>query len=373
MKRLLPGLLSVVALLAACAQPGPRSGASASTAPAPVAGDGAADAGYRQQVVDGARAEGEVNILLSNIWTPEALKLVEDAVEKEYGVRLKINRTPSTNYGAHAATLISEQAANATPSYDMHQSSDASSAVLLQADALEPVDWAAILPAGTPPEVIQGDNRLLATYTSFTGMMYDPAHVPESEAPRSLKDLANPRWRGKVMLTSSPDTLTAYAFKWGRDETLAALRPVMQNGTFTGTYFDQETRYAAKEVAMIQVSSIIFSSARLHGIPGNFTLLDFAISSSHHLSVPRRAAHPNAAKLIAAVIAGPEGQRIAAEHVGSSNRYYTGSWEQRLQEQALAAGMPEFSWWSEPGALDFLLSPAGEAVKKDIATVLQGG
>jgi hypothetical protein len=46
---------------------------------------------------------------------------------------------------------------------------------------------------------------------------------------------------------------------------------------------------------------------------GEFTLLDFADTTSHQLSVPRRAAHPNAAKLLAAIITGPEGQRISAE------------------------------------------------------------
>src|SRR6266849_326212 len=179
MERLILGVVASAALLAACAQPLASSGASA-PAVVPAAAPAPADAAtYRQQVIDGARAEGEANILLSSIWTPEALKQVEDAVEREYGVRLKMNRTPSTNYGAHAATLLSELAANATPSYDMHQSSDASSSLLMQADALEPVNWAALLPAGTPPEVVQGDNRVLVTYTSFNGIMYDPAVVPE--------------------------------------------------------------------------------------------------------------------------------------------------------------------------------------------------
>jgi ABC-type Fe3+ transport system substrate-binding protein len=324
-------------------------------------------------VIDGARAEGEANILLSSIWTPEALQLVLDAVEREYGVRLKVNRTPSTNYPVHAAQLMSELAANATPSYDLHQSSDASSSLLIQADALEPVDWAALLPPGTPPEVVQADGRVLVTYTSFNGIMYDPAVVPASDVPRSLKDLADPRWRGKAMLSSSPDIHLPYVLKWGHDPALATLRAVIQNGTTTGTFFDQQNRYAAKEVAMIQVSSIIYASARQRGLPGDFTLLDFAVDSAHHLSVPRRAAHLNAAKLLAAVITGPEGQRISAEYIGAGNRYYSGTWEQRQLEQANAAGLPSFSWWSEPGALDFLLSSAGEDAKREINTILQGG
>ncbi len=372
------GVLLGVALLLACAPaaapaaPPARgsAGGAAAGAPPPAPSDAAA---YRQQVIEGARAEGEVNILLSSIWSPDTLKLLEDAVARDYGVRLKINRTPSTNYGAHAAQLLSELQANATPSYDLHQSSDASSSLLLDADALEPVNWAALLPPGTPPEVVQADGRVLVTYTSFNGIMYDPAVVPESEVPRSLKDLADPRWRGKAMLSSSPDIHLPYVLKWGHDPAVATLRAVVQNGTTTGTFFDQQNRYAAKEVAMIQVSSIIFASARQRGLPGEFTLLDFALDSAHHLSVPRRAAHPNAAKLLAAVITGPEGQRIAAEYIGASNRYYDGSSEQRLVAQANAKGLPTFSWWSEPGALDFLLSPAGEEAKKEISTILQGG
>jgi ABC-type Fe3+ transport system substrate-binding protein len=330
-------------------------------------------AAYRQQVIDGARAEGMAHILLSSIWTDETLRLVENAVEREYGVRLRIERTPSTNYPVHAAQLMSEQQASATPSYDLHQSSDSTSSMLIKADALEPWDWAAIVPAGTPPEVIQGENRVGATYTGYQGLWYDPALVPAGETPRSLKDFANPRWRGRIMLAQYPDQYVPYVLKWGRDEALATLRAVMQNGTLAGTYFDIGNRFGAKEIAMGTVSSIIFSSMRQRGMPGEFTLYDFAIDSAHHVSVPRKAAHPNAAKLIAAILVGPEGQRIAAEYIGAGNRYYTGSSEHRLAEQAKAMGLPPFSWWTEPGAMDYLTSPEGEDVRREISAILQGG
>src|SRR5690349_11601502 len=99
MTRLAPGWLICAMLMVAC---GPGAGAPAAPAAppasAPAAPAAAPDsaAAYRQQVIDGARAEGTANILLSSIWTPEALREVEDAVEREYGVRIKTNRTPST-------------------------------------------------------------------------------------------------------------------------------------------------------------------------------------------------------------------------------------------------------------------------------------
>src|SRR5689334_975761 len=132
MQRLGMGWFVCMALLVAACGPGaavPAGPASTSKAPAGSAAVPASNApaaapsdaaAYRQQVIDGARAEGgEVNILLSSIWTPETLKLLEEAVERDYGVRLRINRTPSTNYGAHAAQLMSELQAGATPSYDL--------------------------------------------------------------------------------------------------------------------------------------------------------------------------------------------------------------------------------------------------------------
>jgi ABC-type Fe3+ transport system substrate-binding protein len=379
MRRLVLGWLAVGALLAACAPAAAPARAPAAAAPAaPAAAAAAAPAAtdaaaYRQKVIDGARAEGMAHILLSSIWTDEALRLVENAVEREYGVRLKIERTPSTNYPVHAAQLMSELQANATPSYDLHQSSDSSSSLLIKADALEPWDWAAIVPAGTPPEVIQGENRVGATYTGYQGLWYDPAVVPAGEAPRSLKEFANPRWRGRIMLAQYPDQYVPYVLKWGRQEALGTLRTVMQNGTLAGTYFDIGNRFGAKEIAMGTVSSIIFASMRQRGMPGEFTLFDFAIDSAHHVSVPRKAAHPNAAKLIAAILVGPEGQRIAAEHIGAGNRYYTGSSEHRLAEQAKAMGLPPFSWWTERGAMDYLVSPEGEEVRREINAILQGG
>ncbi len=370
LRRLMLGFLSSALLLAACARPASPPSARAPAAPPPESVDAAA---YRQQVIDGARTEGTAHILLSPIWTDDTLRLVEDAIERQYGVRIKISRTPTNNYPVHATTLMSELAANVTPSYDLHQSSDSSSAMLLNANALEPVNWQALVPAGTPPEVIQGDNRLLASYTAYNGLWYDPTQVAESEVPRSLKDLASPRWRGKVGLAMYPNYHMPYLFTWGRDETLSTLRAIMQNGAFVGTFFDIDTRIAAKEIAMGTVNSLIYNSARMRGMPGGFTLMDIAPDAAHHLSVPRRAARPYAAKLIAATIAGPAGQRIAAEHIGVGNRYYSGSSEQRLTDLALAHSLPPFSWFGEPGALDFLLSPAGEELTREIGTILQGG
>src|SRR6185369_6335672 len=116
---------------------------------------------------------------------------------------------------------------------------------------LERVDWAALLPAGTPPSIIQGDGRLVVVYSDHGGLIYDPTVIPEAEAPRSFKDLANPRWRGKFMLWQYPSAYIPWVVKLGREETLAALRAAVQNGATADTFANEWTRFAAREYPMV--------------------------------------------------------------------------------------------------------------------------
>src|SRR5438045_9560315 len=61
---------------------------------------------------------------------------------------------------------------------------------------------------------------------------------------------------------------------------------------------------------------------RLAASSTRFTAVSLSTNSDHQTLLARRAAHPNAAKLLAAVLAGPEGQRIQAESTGVGRRYY---------------------------------------------------
>ncbi|HEY7061572.1 MAG TPA: extracellular solute-binding protein [Chloroflexota bacterium] len=382
MRRGLIGLIGALMLAAAC-------GPAAAPAPAPAAAGGARQpaaapnpaqapapvdaAAYRQQVIDAARAEGEVNVALQSTWTPEGIKQVEEAVQREYGVQVKINYSPVQNYIQRYAELSSELAADTTPSFDIHQTSDANALMMLDANLLETVNWAALLPKGTPPEVVKGDSRLLVVLTDHIGLMYDPTVIAESEVPRSLKDLADPKWRGKAMLMQYSSAYIPWAVKLGQEPTLQALRAAVQNGAATDIYANEYTRFAAKEYPMVVLVASYVATAQKRGLNAAFAPLDFSDAGDHFVAVPRRAAHPNAAKLVAAVLVGPEGQRIADEYVGYSNRYYEGSADNRIEEAARAAGFGSFVWWDSPEAHTLALSPEGLEMAKEVERIFQGG
>jgi ABC-type Fe3+ transport system substrate-binding protein len=372
MHRVALGLLASLLAGLACAPAAPsqpsKAGGSSTTASAPLS-----DADYRQQVIDAARAEGEVTATLHTSWPPEGIQQLEDAIEREYGVRLKINFTPIGNYTQRAAQFLSEVEANATPSFDLYQSSDTSSATLRRSNAVEPVRWAALLPAGTPPGAIVADGEHVVVYTDHSGLMSDPAVVSDAEVPRSLKDLRNPKWRDKVILFATATNYLPWVIRLGREETLAAVRAAVRNGAITDTFPGMLTRYAAKEYPLVTIGVTFHHLAQARGIPSRFTPLDFSYNTDHHVSVARRAVHPNAAKLLAAVLAGPEGQKIEAQHIGVGSRYYADTREAQLEHEALAAGYPSFTWVDNPDGLAFALSPEGEALLHEIDQILKGG
>jgi ABC-type Fe3+ transport system substrate-binding protein len=324
-------------------------------------------------VIDGARAEGQVNAVIQSTWTPEGLRLIEEAIQREYGVQIKINFTPVGNYPQRLGELASELGAGTTPSFDVYQSADATSLAMLQQDLLETVNWAPLLPQGTPPSIVQGDSRLLVVYTDHTGLMYDPTVIPESEVPRSLKDLSNPKWRGRVMMYQYTSSYLPYVVRLGKEPTFAALREVIQNGAVTDIFANEFTRFVAKEYPMATVAGSFYHAARLRGVPAAFGSLDFSYNTDHHLAIPKKAAHPNAAKLLVAVLVGPEGQRIAEAQIGIGNRNYEGSLDHQLEAAALAAGFPTFHWWSDQEVRDLSLSPEGLELQREIEQIFKGG
>src|SRR5262249_2821112 len=87
----------------------------------------------------------------------------------------------------------------------------------------------------------------------------------------------------------------------------------------------------------------------------------------------KKVAHPNAAKLLAAVLVGPEGQRIAEGQVGYSSRYYEGSEDARIEQAARAAGFSSFTWMESPEAKAMALSPEGRELQREIERIIQGG
>src|SRR5262249_20936593 len=153
-----------------------------------------------------------------------------------------------------------------TPSFDLNQTSDANALMMLEQVLLEAVNWAALLPKGTPPTIVQGDGRLVVVYTDHSGLIYDPTVIAEAGLPPYLKDLGHPARRGRFMLWQYSSAYIPWLVKLGPEQTMAALRAAVQNGAPADTFANEFTRFAAKEYPMVANIGSYYVTAQLRGI-----------------------------------------------------------------------------------------------------------
>lgn len=275
------------------------------------------------QLIEKAKREGVVDAALPASLTERGARAVAEGIRQKYGVDLKINYTPSQVYAQISAQAVTEHKTGVPPSYDLVVGDDSAIFPMARAGALEQVDWLALLPAGTPKETIVYEKRALVVFTAFAGLLYDPKKISAKEAPSSLRQLADPKWKGKVIVSSYPTTWLRQLRHLGREESLSQIKAIMKNGAMVQTWPAAFTRFTAGEYPMVaMISDTFYYAAKKRGISAAFKPHEIPALGQHCVGVRTGAKHPNAAKLLAAFLAGPEAVRIWQEVASNVNAYY---------------------------------------------------
>src|SRR3990172_5513805 len=220
------------------------------------------------RVIEGAKKEGRVAMILHSTLYGKGIERLRRSVAEKYGVDLQIDYTPSGSYPVTLAKAITEYKTGGAPSNDLLVLADASLAKATAAGITEKVDWKPLLAEGTPPQVIQFDGNALSTHTNHFGLVFNPSVISPQEAPKSLKDLANPKWRGKIVMYSYTSNYLGYAYVLGIDKTLSTMREIMKNDPVVDTYASGLTRYMAGEYPILLTASSFYWEAKKKGVLG---------------------------------------------------------------------------------------------------------
>ncbi|MBI4322410.1 MAG: extracellular solute-binding protein [Chloroflexi bacterium] len=324
------------------------------------------------QIVDAARKEGRVSLTLSSELAGKGIERLKRDIGAKYGVDLQIDYQPVGSYSARLPQAIAEYKAGATPSFDLMVSSDLLIGQAIDAGIVEKVDWKPLLAPGTAPEAIQWDGHALTTHTGHIGMIFNPNVVRSEDAPKSLGDLGDQKWKGKIMGLSAPTSYLSWAVVKGVDKTLADVRAMMKNDPVIDIYARTFTRYSTGEYPISLISSSYYGGAREKSIPVGWRSLDMSYVSVHAVLLLKRAAHPSAAKLVAAFLAGPDGHKFMVQEANSGTIFYPNNHEQDIHQQDLKAGLPVYTPQQWPGAKDFLSSDRAKQVEAEIGRILKG-
>jgi ABC-type Fe3+ transport system substrate-binding protein len=255
----------------------------------------------------------------------EYVPQLQDAFNKKYGLNVTFKYTPSGSMTRDAARVLTEIAAGQPPTWDIMLMTDAQYATLYNNDALEKTDWAAL--GVTNQKAILYDGTSAAFATQFGGPVYNASLVRPDEAPKDWNDLLDPRWHGKLGVSTATHHLARLAQVWGDERTtrfvegLAAQQPVL------GRLQELQTRLQLGEIALLSSTyESLILDARRAGAPLQFAdTVKPIIAAQTNAGVIKSVRRPNLARLMAAFLLSPEGQALWQEAVEESSMFIDGS------------------------------------------------
>ena len=174
MKRLLPHIVGLLTLLA-----------DASVA-------NAAD----QALIDAAKKDGQVTWYTTLIVNQTAQPVAE-AFQKKYGIKVNYIRNESSDI---LVRILNELKAGQLQADVLDGTSGAPA--LKRAGALQ--KWLPDIAAKLPKEYSDPDGYWIATSLYVQAIAYNTELVKKQDAPQSLEDLLDPKWKGKIAMSASP-------------------------------------------------------------------------------------------------------------------------------------------------------------------------
>lgn len=263
------------------------------------------------KLIEGARQEKVVDFAGPASLTPAGAEALMDSLNRKYGLNLKINYSPLTSYTRLVAKIISEAQAGQAPTFDVVLVTDAHIGGLRKRNLLEGFDWAGTF-AHIPSQSIMLENLALMVDAIFSLPAYNTNLVKPQDVPKKWEDVLDPKWKGKIVVSTGMQVWVRLAQRWGEEKTeefirrLAALKPLI------GRYPEIHPRLEMGEYAIAanQLSPFI-TGAEAKKAPVAFALeVKPIVVLLDVMAQVRNVRHPNAARLFMAFSLTPEGQGI---------------------------------------------------------------
>ena len=335
---------------------------------------GAPATGPLAQVIEGAKKEGTVSVVLRTGFTPSSMERLRKEIKEKFGADLDIKFSPSEYMPKELAQAIMEQKVGAPPSRDLITFMDTQVAQGMKAGVFERVDWKSLITPDMNPEVVCEEPLVrgaIVYFSAYIGTIYNPNKVSADKAPKTLRELADPKWRGNVGVFNYTATWARWALVLGKEKVLNELRAILKNGAIQGRFADLSNRYLLGEISVCFINSGYFKEVKDKGMPTAWQHLDLAEIQNFTAVVRQGAKHPNAAKLLALYLASPAGAKFTLDEAGSGTVYYPGNYEHDIRVQAKRQGIREIS--IDRNLLEFSISKEGAQLEKELKLVFDTG
>jgi len=283
------------------------------------------EAASLNEVSAAAKKEGTIDFYASSTLTPQGAKALEEAFNKKYGVGITVRFTGAGSMIRDVARVVTELSTGARPTWDLMLVTDAHYATLIGNDAVETFDYPRTF--GLDPKVLFFDGKAIAFATQFVAPAYNTKLLKPADAPKTWNDLLNPKWKGKMGISTATHHWARLAQEWGEKKTDEFVKKLMELNPSRGNVGTVYTRLELGETLVAaSMSDSFVNEAKEKGAPVAFIENPDPIVAGQYMAAALKgAAHPNAARLMAYFLITPEAQKLWEKYQGQTSMFIPGT------------------------------------------------
>jgi iron(III) transport system substrate-binding protein len=271
----------------------------------------AADAG----LVAAAKKEGQV-VWLGTQAVDDLARPLFEAFEAKYGIKVLYQRVTVTEI----VLKVSAEAAAGAHNVDFVDGTFTSQALKKKGLLL---DWTPDPAARYPADYVDPQRQWVALNLYYATPAFNTDLVPKGTEPKTLDDLLDPKWRGKIAWSSVAGSASGAGFigallrEKGEAEGMAWLRAFAAQkpiGVPTQARALLDQVRAGEYAIQLQNFNSQVVVAKAKGAPVDWIPMNPATGVLIVGSVVKDSPHPNAAKLLFDFLVSPEGQGVFRDH-----------------------------------------------------------
>lgn len=282
-----------------------------------------------KELIPAAKKEGTLNLAwgASTLGGSKGVKRYQEGFNKHYGLNHKFKFTVGTHFHGQTRKLIQELNAGQKAFMDITLAGGPQFNTWTKYKGLVAVNWGSLMPHIAPAtlkQIVAADNTIVEFIGRPRVIVYNTNLIKAAEAPKSMGDLLNPKWKGKI---ASTPYAAGFVVVWPKSKLIEYARKLTGNlgGLMRCGEYDRITSgefpifAIACEPGRIQ-QDINRGSPMAMVIPHDFMGLDH-----WYFGVPKHSRNPATAKLFIAWMMTKSGQDALYKSQGSDMYLLPGS------------------------------------------------
>ncbi len=278
-----------------------------------------ASAASLDEIVAGAKKEGQLFVLVSSPGKPETHAAIAKAFNERFGLDTQIEWT-ATNPVQTGTKLIAEQGGGTGFVDVIGAGGNQEMSVLFDRGILKSYPWTETFGAEFPNlaklavDPVIGDLKgagLLIAHNVY-GIAWNKDLIADEDVPNTYSELLTPEWKGRFAVNAfSLNPTDYYSFALGEEKTLEMAKAILDNEPVLERGTGAVTRAISVGQAPVGISSF-HQAGRVDNL--KFKLFsDYIPTGVLHIYVPENAPNPNTARLFAAWFA-TDGMKIVNQY-----------------------------------------------------------